>query len=293
VNNATPITVNVAGDDTIMAVRVNGVAIAGPASSGYVAFNTFTINSSALTVGTNTLDFDVHNAGTAVNPSGFRAEFTWANSVPPPVHWWKLDESSGTTAADSAGANNGSTFNSPTWSPTGGEIGGCLNLSGPSWQGVSLGTFDLTSKYTLSAWVNLSSSASSCQGIFSNKMPGSNSNGCAFYINTWATSDHLLRFETGNGGGGNGVVSTVAVTPGVWQHVAVTVDNTMGTVKLYLNGVDVTGSGGITTNAGTNLAAYLGNFVDGSLGFTGSLDDVRIYNSVLNAAAIVSIYSGN
>src|SRR2546423_591320 len=44
------------------------------------------------------------------------------------VAYWKFDEGSGTTAADSSGFANAGTVNGPTW--TSGEIGGALNFDG-------------------------------------------------------------------------------------------------------------------------------------------------------------------
>jgi hypothetical protein len=43
---------------------------------------------------------------------------------------WKLDETSGTTAADSAGTNDGTLLGNPTWQPHGGTIGGALLFDG-------------------------------------------------------------------------------------------------------------------------------------------------------------------
>jgi hypothetical protein len=43
---------------------------------------------------------------------------------------WKLDETEGRVAFDSAGTNNGTLIGNPTWQPTGGKLGGALQLDG-------------------------------------------------------------------------------------------------------------------------------------------------------------------
>ncbi|MEK7281155.1 MAG: choice-of-anchor Q domain-containing protein, partial [Chloroflexota bacterium] len=47
-----------------------------------------------------------------------------------PIAYYKLDETSGFTASDSAGTNPGSLVNGPIWQPTGGQIAGALAFNG-------------------------------------------------------------------------------------------------------------------------------------------------------------------
>jgi Concanavalin A-like lectin/glucanases superfamily/GEVED domain/Secretion system C-terminal sorting domain len=73
------------------------------------------------------------------------------------------------------------------------------------------------------------------------------------------------------------VTSSVAVAPGVWQHVAGTWDGT--TIRIYVDGV----LAGTTSYAGTNLLNYSSPIsIGGRQGFeyfAGSLDEVRIWNT--------------
>ena len=67
-------------DNTGPAVLLNGVSTGGISDGNFGALgNTFTINSGFVD-GANTLDFVVNNAGTAANPTGFRAEFLSATA---------------------------------------------------------------------------------------------------------------------------------------------------------------------------------------------------------------------
>jgi hypothetical protein len=47
------------------------------------------------------------------------------------VGWWKFDETEGTTASDSSGyGHTGTLIGNPKWQPTGGKVGGALELDG-------------------------------------------------------------------------------------------------------------------------------------------------------------------
>jgi hypothetical protein len=70
-----------------------------------------------------------------------------------PVSHWKLDETSGTIAYDSAGANNG-TVTGATW--TTGKIDGALNFNsnGNMVRILDSASLDPSNAFTVTAWVN-------------------------------------------------------------------------------------------------------------------------------------------
>jgi YD repeat-containing protein len=68
-----------------------------------------------------------------------------------PVGWWKLNQTSGTTVADSAGVGNGATASNVTWS------GGVGVFNGTTSQIVTAGpVLNTATSFTMSAWANLS-----------------------------------------------------------------------------------------------------------------------------------------
>ena len=69
------ITGQVAGDDAVSAIILNGVTVATNVPSAFNAWSAFTLTS-GLQSGTNTLKFVVRNGGTSANPSGFRCEMS-------------------------------------------------------------------------------------------------------------------------------------------------------------------------------------------------------------------------
>jgi len=76
-----------------------------------------------------------------------------------------------------------------------------------------------------------------------------------------------------------------------WYHVAVTFDDAADTVQLYVNGVlddEKVNTGTITPND-----YPLGIGLDGFQGddFTGSIDNVRIYNRVLSGSEVMEIFN--
>ena len=71
------ITGQLATDNGLEAVRLNGTDLTGITSAGFATFTSFAIPlGSPFVPGTNTLEFDVSNAGATVNPAGFRVEMS-------------------------------------------------------------------------------------------------------------------------------------------------------------------------------------------------------------------------
>ena len=85
-----------------------------------------------------------------------------------------------------------------------------------------------------------------------------------------------------------------AFSSGTYRHVAMTISGSTHTI--YLDGVAVA----TNTNAGNVFATYsslsklyLGSAADLSFGFTGIIDDFKIWNRALPAVDIASVYANN
>ncbi|MEI6684045.1 MAG: GEVED domain-containing protein, partial [Bacteroidota bacterium] len=88
---------------------------------------------------------------------------------------------------------------------------------------------------------------------------------------------------------GSGVLGGLPVTSGTWEQVAVTYDQAAHTANLYHN-ADAPLSA--ATSFGTGyLTSRIGNNQGSGSNFLGSIDDVRIYNRILTAAEITSLYN--
>jgi len=85
-----------------------------------------------------------------------RIQSVTSSGGPTPAAYWKFDEASGTTAADSSGnGNTGTLTNGPTWAS--GKVNGGLSFDGVN-DTVSVTSntsiTDITNNFTLSFWVN-------------------------------------------------------------------------------------------------------------------------------------------
>jgi len=76
-----------------------------------------------------------------------------------------------------------------------------------------------------------------------------------------------------------------------WHHVAVTFDQTAGSMAVYVDGVSISAVGGLTWNWPANQQIELGTSHNSFQSYDGLLADVRFYNQVLSDAQIASVYS--
>lgn len=93
--------------------------------------------------------------------------------------------------------------------------------------------------------------------------------------------------------GGNNYYNTegdATLTSDAWNHIMVINNSTDGSLKLYVNGVDVTQSGGYSNRdlpaAQSNDNLYIGQKGNGSSYFGGYIDEVRLKNVAVNPADI-------
>ncbi len=97
--------------------------------------------------------------------------------------------------------------------------------------------------------------------------------------------------------GDNTVASATAINNGQWHHVGLSRDASAGTVKIYVDGA-LNASAALPTGNKTSSFRLLGALSDvlsdgitltGGNYFNGQLDDVRIYNLVIDPAVVASL----
>ena len=203
------------------------------------------------------------------------------------VGYWKLDESAGTTAADSSGlGNNGTLINGPTW--TIGKVDGALSFNGEN-TCVNCGTdssLNLANSLTICAWIYPESFGQGGWGRIVDR--GNSSSGYSFYVNSANSAIKYVAY-------GNNTVSSSAGVIGLrkWQHVAVVYDDLSGTVTFYVNGQQA----GTTDYTAPPLGSSDDPLVIGIRGydlnraFDGLIDDVRIYDRALTPDEVSEISS--
>jgi hypothetical protein len=204
------------------------------------------------------------------------------------VFWLKLDESAGTGAADSAGANNGTLSGGSTWRPTGGLRAGAIEFDGSSGQIVvpDADNLDNTAAFTLAYWFNANAYPGDSAGLVCKRNNVNDNNAYTTYLK--AADRHIYVDVDGSG---NRFSSAALINTGQWYHVAITFDGALpsaGRVKLWINGQsDVTAAETSAAIPNYTSSVRLGNTHPGAVNwFNGRLDDVRFYRRPLSGAEI-------
>jgi YD repeat-containing protein len=209
-----------------------------------------------------------------------------------PVGYWKFDEGSGTTTADSSGIGNTGTLTNTTW--TTGEFANALSFNGSS-SNVNMGTgTGLTDLYlggmTVSAWIKPAGSGGGGGGRIVDK--DNNDSGWFFAMSGTTTvkfsSDQFATSQPSR-------TSSATISLNTWQLVTATWDGSTNgaNIHIYINGsladgTSANGSGAASTDSGTPFT--VGNrTTDNARGFNGVIDDVRVYNRVLSSSEIAAL----
>jgi len=272
--------------------------LAGPVSRFKIScyslddFNTATIDANTIRLVEIETDF------TNSNPLGTDRTFissvylrTNANAECDLVGHWKLDETSGSIAADSSVYSNDGTLSSnPLWVT--GQIDNGLDFDGINdYVSLPIGSvINSLTNCTITSWVNWGG-GSSWQRIW-DFGTGTTVN-MSLTPNNSSNSRPRFAITTSGSGGEEQTTAPSALSTDVWHHIAVTIDADNHTHKMYIDGSYVAqntsgylapadlGETGLNYLAKSNYAAdpY----------FNGTIDDVRIYNRILSATEIAEL----
>ncbi len=199
--------------------------------------------------------------------------------------YWKLDETSGSVAADATQhGNDGSYTGSPTLGVNGAFAAGtatAVSLDGSTgYVDVGKPLINDLGAFTMLGWVRADSLAAD-QSFF-----GQN-NVIEFGLDYTSGQLHLYT----ENGGSIDAFNQMAV--GKWTHVAVTGNGTE--LTLYINGRENTTGGSPTAAYGTSTDSFrLGEGVFNGFGdyFDGRLDDVQVFDRALKPEELFPIYKG-
>ncbi len=208
-----------------------------------------------------------------------------------------VNPSAGTTAVDSSGHANG-TYGGSGAGPVVGVSSVNSSLYGTaaqftqfsaatvsSFTGVNVGTGlnSLTQNFTVAAWIK-PSSLSGPEAILSGANAG-------WEFGLQGNKPELLIWGYAQ------YLSSVTLTTGQWTHVAVTYDRTDNLTSFYVNGL-AAGTAGTTASFIANTGNYdIGAADYGPIGgveyynheFGGSIDEVRVYDTVLTQQQIAPL----
>jgi acid phosphatase type 7 len=197
------------------------------------------------------------------------------------VSYWRLGEASASSAAcDSYGSNAGSYGGGVAVGQVGalnGDPDTSTRLDGSSGR-VSVphtASLDVGDSFTVEAWVRRGSvSTPNYQAIVSQ--------GANAWMLAWYSSNRLVLRQASVG---DVVHSNRTITDTSWHHVAATKSGS--SVKLYIDGADVTGTVSNKTMQNNAIALSIGQSNGGSY-LNGTIDDVALYRGALPAATIQS-----
>ena len=148
---------------------------------------------------------------------------------------------------------------------------------------------NLGDEFTLAMWVKIPSDRSNIQTIIANGNSGSNADGFKMMVNSYGTTDRTISFETGDG-------SNSAITrtnPNLfqfdrWNYVALIVNRSTGSARIYYNGTDMTATTGKHTGFKTNDVIRLGQMTNSVYKMKGQIDHIDIFARQLSVNEIVS-----
>lgn len=238
------------------------------------------------------------------------------------VSHWALNENTGITAADSGPANNTgnlTNFGTGTIGWTTGKVGSAVALTGTFNSNAGFVTvgnpsslnFESTNAFSISTWMKVAPGIiqdSTLAGKMHQLTAGEqNFTGYElhYYSGYASPAGYMSRIviwlisdRVGAGYKYIEVVSTVPVNDGNWHQVAFAYDGSglASGVRIFVDGVldssSTVASDTLGTNSIRNTVSFnLGSRQDGAQhNFTGSLDDVQVYNHSLTAADMLSVY---
>jgi hypothetical protein len=226
------------------------------------------------------------------------------------VGHWTLNETSGTTAADAAGSNDGTltSMDGDEWTP--GILDGALSFNGTT-DYVTTSSLNVLDSYnvgTISAWIKIDGTLPlSGDKTFVAYSATSSLEGVIQWTVDDITGGLTQGWKIGGGGGAWAwIKGSTDVTDGLWHHVAFVADGT-SRIKIYLDGIEETTTysedhvngqesdfisdiGSIST---LNQAIRIGAVVRTSIAnrFDGQIDDIRIYNRALTVPDVAALYA--
>jgi hypothetical protein len=262
--------------------------IAGPAWLSVAANGSLSGTPSSSNAGPNTFTVQVSDSVHTPDQAMLQVPVAYPLEL---IGHWTLDETSGTTAADTSGKGmNGTLTNGLNFTSNSvtGQIGNALSFDGTDdYIDLPDRTDNFIKGCTVSLWVYPTAVKNWERFIdFGN---GSASD------NIWfgrQNNTNNLAFEGWSGGSSNGLVTASdAISLSAWQMFTATVDSS-GNVKLYKDGQQVA-----TGNSGVSSVTRVNNYIgrsnwSGDQYYQGNMDDVRIYNYCLTDAHVLALYSG-
>jgi len=205
-----------------------------------------------------------------------------------PVGWWKFDEGSGTSCADSSVNGNNGTIDRAGYTWVAGKIGSnALELNGARVLVPDATVLRPANYITVMAWINYAEPTGYTARVVTKGVDESNHENFAIQVGddgfSWFVRDpNTDLFSTD---------SDRVLWHNEWIHLAGSYDGSA--VKCYINGrFDCSLTPGPTSLQQDSNSLCIGDAVDVDRAFFGKVDDVRVYNVALPDEQIAHIATG-
>jgi Concanavalin A-like lectin/glucanases superfamily len=223
-----------------------------------------------------------------MSPSIASGEHFVMDYVVGPLTQWKLDENTGSTAANEMAGSVDGNITGTVW--VSGKSGSALSFDGVD-DGVNMGdVLDLgSSDRSISLWFKTSDTTSVSRCILS-KGYSTTGNQHSIYLVSSGELYALMDIS----GTDRVVRSNITVNDGQWHHIALTIERD-DFMKMYLDG-ELTSSTDISmdsaVDAQNSYNFYIGRtFKNDGQPFPGSIDEVKIFTGVLSAQEVLDDYA--
>jgi hypothetical protein len=217
-----------------------------------------------------------------------------------PTHWWRMEEGTGTTVADS-----GTAANNPLSLDNGASFSTTVPYVLPSFTNTLGVLFDGTDDHlkpdnsalattgdcTISLWFKSASIPGSGAYDYMFSLSDVRSTGKDRAIGIRGTGSDAQLIGNTYGSGWNLPFTNTSIAVNTWYHVVAVF--TSGSVQMYLDGVDK-GSKSVTTNDPVTLYRYttIGGMTYSSANyFNGRIDEVAVFHSALSSSDVTAIYN--
>ncbi len=199
-----------------------------------------------------------------------------------PIAHWKMDETDGKIAHDSAGYKHGTLNEIPLWRPNEGKFGGALEFHGiDDFVSTPFILDPANGSFSIFAWIK-----SSTKGQVIISQTGKTGERWLWTdpsygrLTTWLMHPPFDPLMSGS-----------SVTDGQWHHVGMVYDSIGLKRYLYIDGKEVARDsdfvGGVNSDGGLYFGAD--KTLQTSSFFSGLIDDIRIYNKVLSAEEVADL----
>ncbi|MFC2174398.1 DUF2341 domain-containing protein [archaeon] len=204
------------------------------------------------------------------------------------VGQWHFDEGTGTDAFDATGfGNDGSFVGDPAW--TDGVHNTALEFDGSNY--VSAGSSEALNPrqqgWTAEMMVKSTQKSGGNGGYI--RVMGRYEAGDYWLLRTHTSSGDYPVFQITDGSNSAGVAGTTTVTDGVWHHLAFVYDYDDSRTYIYIDGVEDAANDWTGTSMGDinpSTALQIGQSQAANEGYSGKIDEVRVWRRALTAAEI-------